>query len=57
MADVRHVTDTLLILLIGCASLQSKNEVFIKQIGDCFTICRGGTFGIKRKSHQVKKIN
>ncbi|XP_052285490.1 uncharacterized protein LOC127881548 isoform X7 [Dreissena polymorpha] len=33
-------------LLLGC--LQSENGVYVKEIGYCFTICRGGTFGIKK---------
>ncbi|KAH3826228.1 hypothetical protein DPMN_128124 [Dreissena polymorpha] len=38
-------------LLLGCARLQSVNGVNVSKLSDCFTICKGGTFGIQRTSH------
>ncbi|KAH3826227.1 uncharacterized protein LOC127881548 isoform X1 [Dreissena polymorpha] len=35
-------------LLLGCARLQSVNGVYVNKTSDCFTICKGGTFGIQR---------
>ncbi|KAH3797479.1 hypothetical protein DPMN_151060 [Dreissena polymorpha] len=40
------------LLLLGCASLQSENGVDVNTTGDCFTICNGGKFGIKRSSEE-----
>ncbi|XP_052221681.1 uncharacterized protein LOC127838145 isoform X2 [Dreissena polymorpha] len=35
-------------LLLGCASLQIENGVYVKLVSDCFVICDYRKFGIKR---------